>query len=195
MTLSGRVFEVIPGGRVPAPGIGVTAFVVTPSACSPPCSQTFTSHGTTSGPDGRYQFPKLPAGSAIVVTSSDAHQQVCGAATVLSAATELDVEITSRSNPQPSPTMAPLRITGRIFETTPSGRVGVDGASIYIDWLAPDSPFMTIYADREGRFTACGIPANTQLGFWTSKAGYDDPYAWHQFSADTGAVDIELKRK
>jgi hypothetical protein len=196
MTLSGRVFEVIPGARIPAPGISLTAVVVTESSCSPPCSskRTWVREGTTSGPDGRYHFPLLPAGAAIVLAHSPGHQQVCGAATVLGVTTELDVEITSSSNPQPSPTMPPLRVTGQIYEMTPSGRVGLDGASIGMEWMAPDSVFITVNADKDGRYTACGIPANAPIAFWAFKSGYDDPYVWHQFTADT-TVDIELKRE
>src|SRR5262245_34207702 len=110
MTLSGTVFEVVPGARVPAPGVALTAVIVTPTSCAPPCfnKSTWVREETTSGPDGRYNFPHLPAGPVIVLTTSSAHQQVCGAATTLSATTQLDVEITSKSNPQPSPTMPPL---------------------------------------------------------------------------------------
>ena len=196
MTLSGTVFEVLPGTRVPAPGVSLMAVVVTDSSCSPPCAnkRTWVREETTSGPDGRYHFPVLPPGPAIVLTSSSAHQQVCGAATTLTAATQLDVEVTSKSNPQPSPTMPPLTITGHVYETTPSGRVGLDGASIYMEWIAPDSPFMTFNADKNGHFTACGIPANTQIAFWTFKTGYNNPYDWHQFSRDS-TVDIELTRR
>jgi hypothetical protein len=196
MTLSGTVFEVIPGARVPAPGVSVTAVVVTDDSCSPPCfnKKTWVRESTTSGPDGRYHFPLLPPGPAIVLTSSSAHQQVCGAATTLSATAQLDVEITSKSNPQPSPTMPPLTITGQIYETTTSGRVGLDGASVYMEWIAPDSPFMTFTADKNGRFSACGIPANTAIAFWTFKTGYNDPYDWHQFSKDS-TIDIELTRR
>jgi hypothetical protein len=196
MTLSGTVFEVSPGARIPAPGISVTAVVVTDSSCSPPCTnkRTWVRETTTSGPDGRYHFPLLPPGPAIVLTSSSAHLQVCGAATTLSANAHLDVEITSKANPQPSPTMPPLTITGQIYETTTSGRVGLDGASVYMEWIAPDSPFMTFSADKNGRFSACGIPANTPIAFWTFKTGYSQPYDWHQFSKDS-TVDIELTRR
>jgi hypothetical protein len=113
---------------------------------------------------------------------------------VLSAVTELDLEITSTSNPQPSPTMPPLRVSGQIFEMTSNGRVGVGGASIGLDWMGPDSPFITVNADKNGRYTTCGIPAHAPIAFWALKAGYTDSYTWHQFSTD-GTLDIELTRR
>jgi hypothetical protein len=194
-TLSGQVFEVLPGGRIPAAGISLTAVIVVESSCSPPCTnkRTWVHEGTTSGPDGRYRF-LLPVGPAIVLASSPSHQQICGAATNLRGSTELDVEITSKSNPQASPTMPPLTITGQIYETTPNGRVGLDGASVYTEWMAPDSGFMTFNADKNGRYTACGIPPHTQIAFWVFKTGYNDPYVWHEFN-ENGSVDIELTRK
>jgi hypothetical protein len=195
MTLSGQVFEVTPGGRVPAADVSVLAVVATTSGCAAPCTSmtTVSRERTTSGPDGRYNFPRLNAGSALVLASKDGYQQVCGAAVTLGAATQLDVEITSRANPQPSPTMPPLKVTGQVYETTPTGRVGLDGASIGIDWPAPDSPFLTVFAGKDGRYSICGIPANTPIALWTGRIGYTDTYIWHQFSADS-TIDIELTR-
>lgn len=196
MTLSGSVFEVIPGGRVPAPGIRLVAVVVSDASCAPPCSskRVWTREATTSGPDGRYQFATLPPGPAIVLADSRSHQQVCGAARAAGVTTDVDVEITSSANPLPSPTMPPLRVAGQIYETTPSGRVGVAGASIGLEWLAQDSLFITVNADRNGRYSICGIPPNAQIAFWTIKTGYTDTYVWHEFTADM-PLDIELTRK
>lgn len=142
MILAGQVFEVTPGGRVPAADVSVLAVVATTSGCAAPCTSmtTFSRESTTSGSDGRYNFRRLNAGSALVLAFKDGYQQVCGAAATLGVATQLDVEITSRANSQPSPTMPPLRVTGKVYETTPAGRIGLDGASIGIEWPAPDSP-------------------------------------------------------
>jgi hypothetical protein len=51
------------------------------------------------------------AHSANVATSG--HAQVCGTTADLSATTHLDVEITSRTHRQPSP--SPLRVSGQLF--------------------------------------------------------------------------------
>src|SRR5262245_23374458 len=163
-TLTGHVFEVLPGSRVPAANISLLVVVETVSGCDRPCIRTthFTYENTTSGPDGRYHFPRLPDGSAIVVAYSSTHLQVCGAFVALTATTQLDVEITSRENPQPSPTMPPLRLTGLVYETTTSGRVGVGGALVAFDWQN-DGPFFQVYAGADGRFSACGIPPNRPL--------------------------------
>jgi hypothetical protein len=152
---------------------------------------------TTTGPDGRYHFPDLRAGSAIVIAGDSwTHQQLCGAAVELrvgTQGTQLDVEVTSRANPQPPTRLPPLRVTGQVYEMTSSGRVGVEGTLIGTDWIAPDSPFLTIYSERDGRYTACGIPPNTSIAFETFKTGYLVTYFWRQFTADT-TLDIELKR-
>lgn len=197
MTLSGQVFDVISEGRVAASDVPLIAVVRTVSGCAPPCTSMtrYTYENTTSGPDGRYHFANLPGGSVVVLANSATHRQVCGAFAELSATTRLDVEITSKANPQPSPTLPPLRVTGQMYETTPSGRVGVAGAVLYIEW-ANDAPFLYVYADAEGRYTACGIPANRRIAFWPLvwHQGYDDPYDWHEFSGDT-TFDIELHRR
>lgn len=193
-TLSGHVFEVLPGHRVPAADISLTAVVETESGCDRPCIRRvdITYRSTSSGPDGRYHFPELPRGSAIVVAYSNTYQQVCGAFATLTATTQLDVEVTSRDNPQPSPTMPPLRLTGVVYETTPAGRVGVGGALVAFDWHN-DGPFFQVYADADGRFSACGIPANRPLLVEAWQQGFDGPSAWRQFAADT-TLDFELTR-
>jgi hypothetical protein len=192
--LSGQVFEVTAGGRVPLTNFPILVVVVTTSS-SPPSNLTmrWRRERTTTGPDGRYNMPQLPAGSAAILASSATHRQVCAAGADLGSATQLDVEVTPRTNPQPSPTMPSLRITGQIYEQTRAGRMGIPGVEIGLDHHGPDSPFFDVLSDAHGRYTACGIPANWPIAFSTGKAGYADTYAWHQFTTDT-ALDIELKR-
>lgn len=196
MTLLGQVFDVTPGGRVPAADVSVLAVVATTSGGTAPCTSmtTFSRERTTSGANGRYHFPRLNAGSALVLAFEDGHQQVCGAAATLGAATQLDVEITSRANPQASSTMPPLRVTGQVYETTPTGLGGLDGASIGIEWPAPDSPFLTVFAGKDGRYSVCGIPANTPIAFWTGKIGYTERTSGTSSALDS-TIDIELTRR
>jgi hypothetical protein len=166
LTLFGQVFELTPGRRVPTADFPVTT-VVEPSG-----GGRWTYERTTTGPDGRYHFPNLPAGSAFVLAYTTTHRQVCGAVARLGAATELEVEITSRANPQPSTTMPSLRVTGQVYQTTPSERAGVGGTFIYLEHDAPDAPFLEVYADADGHYTTCGIPTNTRIGFFRPpKAG------------------------
>jgi hypothetical protein len=131
---------------------------------------------------------------AIVRTHSATHRQICGATAELDLVTQLDVEITSGTTRQPSSTtLPPVRVTGQIYEMTPAGRVGIDGAEIYTEW-ASDGPFQTFYAGADGRYTACGIPADWPIGFETSRRGYNGFYVRRQFSADS-IFDIELERQ
>ena len=90
--------------------------------------------------------------------------------------------------------MAPLRVTGRVYETTPDGRVGISGAVISMEHHGPDAPFYSVVADAEGRYIACGIPRGWPISFWVWRQGYEESYVWHQFAADD-TVDIELKRR
>ena len=199
ITVSGQVYEVVPGGKVPAAGFPVLLTVVTTSSCSPPCSftRTWNRSSTTTGADGRYRFTDLPEGPVSVYAGNPStHRQLCGAAANLrpGSAVELDVELTSNTNPQPPTSLPPLRVTGQVYEITPAGRVGIDNAWIGLDWLAADSVFLTIYTGKDGRYTICGVPAAAQMGFDVGQIGYEGFYAWRVFNTDT-TFDIELKRE
>ena len=111
-TLSGLVLEVTPGGRVPVADFPVLTAVVTDTQTG----WYVTRESTTTGADGRYHFPKLPTGWVVLYAYSQTHRQVCGASAVLGVDTQLDVEITSTANPQPSQT--PLTVRGQIYEMT-----------------------------------------------------------------------------
>ena len=155
-SLSGQVVDVTPAGRFPLADVMVSAVVL------PPGGALYQNFSTTTGADGRYSFPQLPLGSAVVHAHSAGRRQVCGALPPLTATTQLDLEVTSSANPERSSNPAPLRVTGQIYEMTPAGRVGLGGAVIYV-YLANDGYFLTVVADAEGYYLACGIPANRPL--------------------------------
>ena len=192
-SLSGQVFEVTPAGRLPLPNVLVTAWV-TPGAAS----QVLR---TTTGADGRYSFTQLPhTGSAILIAQLAGFRQICGAWPTLTVSTHQDLELTSISNPQRSPAPASLTVPGQIYEMTPAGRVGLAGSVIHLYW-ANDGYFHTVVADENGKYVACGIPANRPIAFEGAinlAAGYngeyETDYTWHQFSSDA-TLDIELKRR
>jgi hypothetical protein len=190
-SLSGQVFELTPAGRFPLADVMVSAVVI---------SGLYAHVTTTTGADGRYAFSQLPPGPAVVQAHSAGLRQVCGALIALTANTLQDLEVTSTANPQRSTNPAPLRVTGQIYENRPAGRVGLGGAVIYIDY-ANDGPFLTVVADADGNYLACGIPSNRQMAFEVARnlsAGYDGDYEipriWYQFGADA-TRDLELKRR
>jgi hypothetical protein len=156
------------------------------------CTSTLTHRNTETGPDGRYSVSGLPAGSAALFFKSATHRQVCGAFAPLVVSSQLDLEITSRANPQPSPAPAPLRLTGQVYETTPAGRVPMAGASVYFDWYW-DAFFFDVHAGQDGSYSACGIPSNWPMQFHVWQDGYDEAYGQVSFGTDT-TLDIELKR-
>ena len=71
--------------------------------------------------------------------------------------------------------------------------VGVGGALIAFESLF-ELPLLQIFADADGRYEACGIPANRPIAVGAWQDGFDSPYARHQFTADT-TLDLELKRQ
>jgi hypothetical protein len=193
-SLSGQVFELTPAGRFPLGNVEVLAIVLAPG----PGTHTYV--GTTTGTDGRYSFTELPAGSAVVRAFSPGRAQVCGALIALTATTQQDLEMTSTANPQQSPNPNPLRVTGRIYEMTPSGPVGLAGAEINIEW-ANDGGFVAATADGNGYYLACGIPPNRLMAFEVFRNPFDGyggeyeiPRSWYQFSGDA-TLDFELKRR
>lgn len=196
LSVSGRVLEVISGAHVPVADITVFVRVLSRTCTAPVCTTT-QSTSTRTGADGRYRFSDLPEGRVVITANSAAHAQVCGSTAVLSAETQLDVEVTSRTNRQPSLTMPPLRVSGLLFRTTPAGRVGVSRGEIAL-YLSSDASvqttapafFLEVDADANGNYLACGLPANWPIRF---TSGFEDYEAWHQFSAD-GNLDIELKQ-
>lgn len=191
-TLSGQVFEVTPEGRAAAAGVPLSVSVLTGNCPGIPCSSSMTYRNTVTGPDGRYSFLDIPGGSAALFSTLRTHQQVCGAFTPLRSATHLDLEITSRDNPQRSPAPTPLRVTGEVYEMTPDGRKGIPGAMVSFDW-ATESTLFHIAAGGDGRFYACGIPQGRPLMMGVWQDGYTGAYERWSFITDT-AVDIELER-
>lgn len=195
-SVSGRVLEVTSGAHVPVADITVFVRVLSRTCTAPVCTMTQSTSSRT-GADGRYRFSDLPEGRVVITANSAAHAQVCGSTAVLSAETQLDVEVTSRTNRQPSLTMPPLRVSGLLFRTTPAGRVGVARGEMALD-LSLDasaqsaSPafFLEVDADANGNYVTCGLPANWPIRF---SSGFEDYQAWHQFSADA-TLDIERRQ-
>jgi hypothetical protein len=191
------VFEVISGAHVPAADFPVFVRVLSRNCTAPVCTGSFSAaQSTRTGADGRYGFNELPEGRVVVSANTAAHAQVCGATSVLRAETQLDLEITSRTNRQPSLTMPPLRVSGQVFRITPAGRVGVGGEihlALSLDASTQTTStafFLEVDTDANGNYLACGLPANWPIQF---TSGFEDYQRWHQFSADT-TLDIERKQ-
>lgn len=192
VTLSGRVFEIGPGSRTPAANRSLWAAVGPPPLVSGAISTFFT----TTDSSGRYTITQLPAGHiAVVHAGSTDYPQLCAAGLQLRAgAAELDVEITSSANPQPSPTMPHLIISGQIYEMTSAGRVGIAGAYFGVDWNVDSPLFGGLFTDADGRYSLCGIPRGWLIEFLAGKPGrYTDVAIWRGFDANT-TFDVELKR-
>jgi hypothetical protein len=192
------VFEVISGAHVPVADFPVFVRVLSRNCTAPVCTDSFSAaQSTRTGADGRYSFGELPQGRVVISANTAAHAQVCGATSVLSTTTQLDVEITARTNRQSSLTMPPLRVSGQLFQMTPTGRVGVSRGEIALQLSLDASAqststafFLEVDADANGNYVACGLPANWPILFIS---GHEDYQKWHQFSAD-GTLDIERRQ-
>ena len=191
-TLSGQVFDLTPEGRVPAADVPLLVTVKSSNCPGNPCSNWLTRVHASTGADGSYSVSELPPGSATLVSLQRTHRQVCGAF-ALKLPARLDMQITSNTNPQPSPTLTPLRLTGQVYETTPTGRVAVGGALIWFDWFY-ETGFYGVQADQDGHYSACGIPANWQLGVGAWQLGFWESYRYQYFAADA-TLDIEMYRE
>jgi hypothetical protein len=192
--LSGQVLDVSPGGQVPVVGIPLTIVVVGPSNCAvAPCvsATTLSRVPTMSGPDGRYAVDHLPGGSAVVLTHSLTHRQVCGAGVNLIGNMPLNVHVTSKTNPYSLPMMTPLEISGQVYETNSAGRLAIDGATVGMQHHGPDAPFFDVVTDSRGFYRACGIPPGWPIALSVGKPGYQSRYVWNTFSGNS-RVDIEL---
>jgi hypothetical protein len=198
LSVSGHVFEVRSGAHVPAADFPVFIRVLSRNCTAPVCTDSFSAaQRTTTGGDGRYSFGSLPEGRVVVSANTEGHAQVCGATAALSATTQLDVEISSRTNQQPSLTTPPLRVRGQLFQMTPAGRVGVSRGEIALALSLDASAqttstaiFLEVHADASGNYLACGLPANWPILFIS---GFEDYQKWHQFSADA-TLDIERRQ-
>jgi hypothetical protein len=192
--VSGHVFEVLAGTHVPAADFPVRVRVLSPGCTAPVCVDALT---TRTGPDGRYTFSDLPAGRVVVTANTAAHAQVCGVTSVLPVTAPLDVEITARTNRQPSVTMPALRVSGQLFRMTPAGRMGVSHGEIALA-LSLDGTaqtplaafFLEVDADANGDYVACGLPATWLIRF---VSGFEDYEAWHRFTTDA-TLDIERRQ-
>jgi hypothetical protein len=151
---------------------------------------------TTTASDGRYSFPELPAGTVVVRADAPGRRQICGALAALVADTRQDVEVTSTTNPQRSPVPSPFIVTGQIYEMTPAGRVGLGGAAIHLEY-AYEGYFLTVVADAEGFYQACGISPPMSFEIFRSVSdGYDSECANYVWGRDFGTAptrDFELK--
>jgi hypothetical protein len=189
---------VISGAHVPVSDFPVFVRVLSRNCTAPVCTDSFSAaQSTRTAADGRYNFSDLPEGRVVVSANTASHAQVCGATSVLSATTQLDVEITSRTNRQPSLTMPPLRVSGQLFQMTLAGRAGLSRGSLDLSLSLDASAqttstafFLEVDADANGNYLACGLPANWPIRFIS---GYEDYQKWHQFGAD-GTLDIERQQ-
>ena len=193
-SVSGRVLEVISGAHVPKADFPVLVRVLARNCAAPVCADAQT---TRTGSDGRYSFGQLPEGRVVVTANTATYAQVCGTTAVLTGTMQLDVEVTSRTNRQPSLNMPLLRVSGQLFRVTSDGRVGVSrgeiALSLSLDGSAQTTStafFLEVDANTSGNYIACGVPANWPILFIS---GFEDYRAWHQFSVD-GTLDIERRQ-
>jgi hypothetical protein len=190
-TLSGTVFVTDAG---PVAGIDVEIWAETARSSS-------GVGRVTTDAQGRYEVSGLDWGLVWIFAAypvatrgveHTTYAQPCAAAVRVDRNMTLDVELVFRRDPRPATVVRPLTIAGTVFETTPSGRVPLEGVRVFAEKLL-DFVGTGAVSDAHGRYALCGLPSD-QWGVLAVKDGYQ--MSWNDYSPLTTnrTLDIELRR-
>jgi hypothetical protein len=193
LTLSGAVSE---DGQP----IGDAAVQVYGSqSCSSGCtSRDFDGGSGTTDAAGRYSIavrrPEEAAAAVWAVARKTGYVQQCVASATVPAAASLDMRLTSLANlsaarPQSGP--GSRTVSGTVFESTTTGRLPVEGASVGWQGLF-DAVVAETRSDEEGRYLLCGLPLGPFSGLFAQKLGYGAVSYGTVNAGSDGNVDIEL---
>ena len=193
-TLSGTVYEHTPTGARPLADVPLDISVEYQSW--PPKLRTDA--------DGRYSYPGA-TGALKVKADLEGYSQPCRAGAVIDRDTMLDVHVVSNavlsaSGIPPSMPVVDARITGRVMERTPDGRVvWIPGASVIGDFTGGNgwAPSATTVSDASGMFILCGVSNASGLGLvlYVSKPGYESAEQGVDYTLARTNYDVELLRK
>jgi hypothetical protein len=157
---------------------------------------SMSSSGTTDLA-GRYRIFGVPVGQTVwAVAHKDGYVQPCAASATTQTAATLNLELRSLANlPAARGASGPntRTVSGRVYETTPSGRQPV--AAARLDWIAVyyESVASTV-TDATGLYLLCGLPQGPISYVGVVKQGYR--HVWASFDAGLDAtVDIEISRQ
>jgi hypothetical protein len=181
--VSGVVSEVVDGVSRPLPGRQVFLWIAQPNRG---WSQTVVSDQS-----GRYTAA-VPKSRVFAYSwhPPDQHQP-CLASAVVDRDTILNVEVVPAGTPATPPAAASPLLTAFVYETTPQGRVPLQGVHVSVEgawdvWVA------TTRTDETGRFYLCRLNTPVQMVV-SAGNGYQD--WWQSIPGDRDlAVEIELKR-
>jgi hypothetical protein len=151
---------------------------------------------------GHFSLSGVPVGTALIFAAGSGYRQPCAAVFDVNGDTTHNVFLVSDPSlvgstlPGGMDTLPIL--TGVVYESTPNGRVPVEGASIEVEAIM-DLVTATTLSDADGRYQVCGLPGATK-GFWpsfdvyASKDGYGLTDAVASLNGTVTTLDIELRR-
>jgi len=186
--VSGTVLERVDGGVRGVANQFLTLITVETRGLPPGMVKRTKAQSLSTDASGRYSA-HVPT-SIVFVSAAWGKRQPCVASAPVSQDTTLDVEVFAGSSSPPSG--ASPRITGFVYETTPSGRRPLKGAALWLD-LASDAYVAATETDDLGQFYFCHVSADVRLD--VSVEGYQ-PYQHSAFlsGATDSHIEFEFRR-
>jgi hypothetical protein len=146
---------------------------------------------------GRYWIGGMPVGQMVwAVAHKDGYVQPCAASATIQTAATLNLELTPLANVSAARGASDPNtrtVSGRVYETTSSGRQPVAGVSL--GWMPVyyESVASTM-TDATGHYLLCGLPQGPISDVGVFKEGFR--HVWASFEPGRDAtVDIEISRR
>jgi hypothetical protein len=146
---------------------------------------------------GHFVAPHLPDSLIHVTAAAGGHVQPCVVRTRVPTDDAVRVEMIPRSSldtfdaPRPLLSVEPT-LSGMIYETTPSGRQPVSGASIDVNLFMWDNVIAYTMSDRGGEYFLCNLGPRSDIRVW--KRGYSQKLLVQLDTSQSQILDIELER-
>ena len=185
--LSGTVFETVNGVAHAVADQYLALFIQETEGLPPGIGLRTSVQSLHTDSAGRYtaHVPK----SNVFVSASWGKRQPCVASVGVDRDTTLDVQVFPAGSVASS-TAGKQMITGSVYETTPNGRMPIQGADVWLD-LFSDAYVANTETDAAGRFSFCGVWTTVRLD--VSREGYQGQSAFF-VPGDVRSFEFELKR-
>ena len=190
-TVTGFVWLFSPTAPQPLAGVSVEVWLEHPRAAGPVGS-------VTSDSAGRFSFEAPPDALVRLYTHPEGMYQPC-LSTVRVDQTEASIRLVAESHLLQArnwPDVAvERRLSGTIFEASPTGRLPIADAWVQVDGAMGDGrPLADARSDATGRFVVCGLEGETQIphALVVGKPGYQIATA-RVPTQGGGPLDVELR--
>jgi len=199
--IQGRIFDAISG---PVADVLVNAYVQTQLYGY---SYQFVNGPLMTAQDGRFTSNPIESTSLMnLYAHKTGYVQPCAVFVDGNNAMNIEVELVAESTldafnpPPPMSALGAITVTGKVYETTPGGRLPVVGARL---WFGDSMgiTYATTVTDRSGNYIACGLPHDSRWTrvwgneLWAQKDGFQDSVIDAIDASHSNVIDIEMKRK